>query len=363
MTSVAILGANGFVGTRAVEMLHLGGIVDVRPIVRTPASLAPLSRFDLDARVGDARDQQALARAFAGCDVVVHAVAGSPELILSVLEPVYQAAQQAGVRRLIYLSSAAVHGQAPQPGIDERAPLERRQALPYNNAKVRAEQVLSQLRQRGSVELVVLRPGIVFGPRSAWVGRFADGLLAGEAYLVNGGHGVCNSIYVDNLIDGIHRAATASDVDGEAFLLGDREHVTWRDLYGPIARAMGFDLDQVPSVDPAERPSWQSRIYELKRTRRARALGALLPTGLRRKIAAEVGSRKQTGRQLATGPATAQPTLEMSLLQTCRYKLPSRKAERLLGYDPPVSFDEACRRTVGWMAFAGYPIVDHHSVV
>jgi dTDP-D-glucose 4,6-dehydratase len=46
----------------------------------------------------------------------------------------------------------------------------------------------------------------------------------------------------------------------------------------------------------------------------------------------------------------------MSLLQTCRYKLPYEKAERLLGYQPSVSFEDGIRRTIGWMEFAGYPV-------
>jgi nucleoside-diphosphate-sugar epimerase len=50
--------------------------------------------------------------------------------------------------------------------------------------------------------------------------------------------------------------------------------------------------------------------------------------------------------------------LEMSLLQTGAYRFPIDKARRLLGYDPPVPFDEACRRTLGWLRFAGYPVRD-----
>jgi hypothetical protein len=48
----------------------------------------------------------------------------------------------------------------------------------------------------------------------------------------------------------------------------------------------------------------------------------------------------------------------MALLHSCRYKLPSDKAEAVLGYRPPVSFPEACRRCVGWLAFADYPVAD-----
>ncbi|OWK21914.1 hypothetical protein AJ88_12900 [Mesorhizobium amorphae CCBAU 01583] len=119
--TVAVLGANGFIGCRTVELLQLSGWANVRPIVRRPDTLASLSRFAIDAMVADARDLQALTAAFAGCQYVVHAVAGDARTIVDAIEPVYRAAAAAGVLRLIYLSSASVHGQSPPPGTDERA--------------------------------------------------------------------------------------------------------------------------------------------------------------------------------------------------------------------------------------------------
>jgi nucleoside-diphosphate-sugar epimerase len=53
---------------------------------------------------------------------------------LGTLAPAYRAAQGAGVQRFIYLSTAAVHGQAPGPGTDETSPIRGGQLLPYNDA-------------------------------------------------------------------------------------------------------------------------------------------------------------------------------------------------------------------------------------
>ena len=66
MIRIAIVGANGFVGNRAVEMLHLSGEAQVRPIVRRASAAALPRRFDLDVRVADARDRSALAAALQG---------------------------------------------------------------------------------------------------------------------------------------------------------------------------------------------------------------------------------------------------------------------------------------------------------
>jgi 2-alkyl-3-oxoalkanoate reductase len=358
MNRIAVLGANGFIGTRLCEKMHLEGIAEVRPVVRTASSLAPLSRFRLDGHVANALDERALVPAFGGCDAVIHAVAGSPEVILGALAPVYKAAEQAGVRRLVYLSSASVHGQNPAPGTTEETPLTERQPLPYNAAKVRAERVLRRLRERGRVELVILRPGIVFGPRSSWVAGFAEALLRGDAYVVDGGRGICNSLYVDNLVQGIQLSLVASGVDGQALFLGDQEEITWADLYQPIAQFLGIEFGGIPSVAPVTPAEWKRRQRGTIRSRAFQALAASVPPNLRKRLSAAIApirkrrqSRSPWEPKSIPGP---EATLEMSLLYSCRYPLPTEKAKRLLGYTPAVTFQEACRRTLEWLEFAGY---------
>ena len=364
MTKIAVLGANGFIGNRIVEIFALSDEVDVRPIVRDFASLARASRFDLDSRVADAFDQESLQMAFQGCDVVVHSVAGDIKTILGTLVPVYQAAQKAGIRRLVYLSSSSVHGQAPPPGTDENSSLNDRQVLPYNNAKVQAERTLFELRNHGDVELVILRPGIVLGPRSSWVINFADALLTRQASLLNRGRGICNSIYVDNLVHAIYLAAVQSEIDGEVFLLGDQECVTWADVYQPIANAMGYDFNSLPEGIISEREldqklSWFEQFESIRASRPVQGLLSIFP----HKFRVALYRAYETILEPQEESSTIQPeqrlpvlSLEMSSLYSCQYKLPHIKASKVLGYQPPISFNEAMERTVSWLAFAGYPV-------
>jgi nucleoside-diphosphate-sugar epimerase len=362
---VAIVGANGFIGGRTAEMLHLTGLAEVYPVVRSPVSFARLSRFDLPCRLADAFDKNTLAAAFKGCETVVHAVAGDRRTIVESVTPTYRAAERAGARRLIYLSSAAVHGQAPDPGTDEASPLNDRQPIRYNNAKVQAEHRLLKLRERGSVELVILRPGIVTGPRSSWTAGFASDLLNGEAYLVNSGKGICNSIYIDNLVHAIHLASTSPMADGHAFLVGDDETVSWADLYAPIAAAFGFDIGEVPCVE--YRPpctSWHERVAQLLGVRPVKAALSCFPMRWRRAATAALSilsepdprSPRAIDERLHDRGQTPIPTLEIALLHRCLYRLPHTKAGLILHYHPIVSFSEGCRRSIAWLAFAGYPV-------
>jgi 2-alkyl-3-oxoalkanoate reductase len=355
---VALMGASGFVGSRMVEIFHLGGLGEVRPIVRGFGALARLARFDLDYKIADAADERALMAAFAGCDFVVHAVHGHPAIVEDSIKPAYRAACAAGVKRLVYLSTASVHGQAPAPGTDERSILSNRQPVDYNNRKVRAERLLLKERARGPVEVVILRPGIVFGPRDRWVSGIAQELLRGTAYLVNGGVGICNSIYVDNLVQAIHLALTTSHADREAFLIGDAETVTWAGLYELIARALGKPVTEIHQVaKPEFRQSLKDRMEHFRSLKITQAVLPLFPAKVKRAVKAALIAwpepAKQSSWALPRRPAPV-VTPEMAELHQCQYRLPFDKAKRLLGYDPRVTFEEGCRRSVEWLKFAGH---------
>lgn len=367
MLTVGVLGANGFVGSRIVEMFHLNQEAEVKPIAHTYSGLARVARFALDWRVADAVDTPALIRAFRGCDVVVDSVVGMPETIVKTPEAVYRAAEEAGVKRIVYLSTASVHGQDPEPGTDETSPLSSRQSIEYNNAKVIAERTYFALRKRGRVELVVLRPGIVIGPRDNWVGRIAKALADGTAYLVDGGNGICNTIYVDNLVHAVRLALSAS-VDGEAFLVGDRESVTWRELYLKIAEAIGCSSGIRTIGAPATFAREVDVIGAVKSWPGMRGVLALIPGRVKAEGRARLESLREIRRAMAgsrprrgdspwkrrPGPEFS-PSEETTLLHRCRCKLPYAKARAALGYEPPVPFDEGLRRTIGWLGFIGYP--------
>jgi hypothetical protein len=83
-----------------------------------------------------------------------------------------------------------------------------------------------------------------------------------------------------------------------------------------------------------------------------------LPVRLRRGLGAFYAELSGIAENVGApdAPALPTPSLEMTLLHGCRYRLPWRKAHEELGYSPVVTLDEALRRSVGWLAFAGYPV-------
>jgi nucleoside-diphosphate-sugar epimerase len=358
--TAGILGASGFVGSRLVERLVLRDLATVRPITRSFKGHARLARFELDARIADATDQRALEPHLAGCDTVYHCVVGNHETIIKSIEATYRAAAATGVRRIVYLSSAVVHGHDPAPGTNDDSPLIVNQPFEYNVSKVLAERRLNALRRDGLVETVTLRPCIVFGPRSLfWTAQIATELLAGTAYLIDSGTGVCNTVYVDNLVDAMWLAGTRAKAANQSFLITDGERVSWHGLYASVASALGLDLRDVVTNVGADVPAKLARKHrQMGRLERIRAMKVaqvakvLVSQRIKdaaRMLVAEVPPL--TGQAPAYRPKEPTVDREIASLQSCRYVLPIEKARRMLGYEPQ-GFAEAAARTSAWLRFA-----------
>lgn len=316
MRRVAIVGAGGFIGGRAVEMLDEHDQFEVVPVARRP-----LPRFATGV-VADALDRSQLEAAFQGCEAVVSSISGPPSAITGVCQPIVDAAAASGVRRIVHLSSQAVHGQALAEGTREDTPFPGEQAFPYNEAKAEAETLMTALTADAGIDLVILRPGIVYGPQSRWTAGIADELLSGEAFLIRDAEGACNAIYVDNLVDAIALSLSSDAPIGETMFVNDAETLRWAELIEPIANALGLHAIRRPSLDETLKPA---------------------PSGM-------LAAFRRLGRR------TLPYSREMALLQSNAVHTSNAKAERLLGYRPPVTHAEGMRRSIAWLAAQGYPV-------
>lgn len=356
---IALLGAGGFVGSRMVEVFHLMQIAEIVPVVRRVASMARLSRFQLDVAIADGRDSDALVKAIHGCNVVVDCTVGMPMDIEAGAKALIPAAKAAGIRRVVYLSSASVHGQNPMPGSDETTPLSDRQEMAYNNAKVHAERRLFADAERYGIELFVLRPSIVFGPRDRWITTLVEDLEKGTAWLIENGQGICNTIYVDNLIEAVRCCLTApSKAAGQPYLVGDAEEVSWYDLYQATARALGMGMETVHllPIPPAPVRELSDMFDEFRARPSTQRLIAAVPQkikGLSKGALAGLNSPSLPNRwQLPSTPPSLSPSREMVLLQQCRHRFSQNRAAESISYKPVVSFEEGLRRTMAWIEWS-----------
>lgn len=187
---VFLTGGSGFVGRGVLGRLVADGR-DVFALSRSQAAAAGLEGLGATPVPGDVLDEESLVSAMAGCEVVYH-IAGVNAFCLPDPAPLYRvnvegsltvarAGARAGVRRIVYTSSAATIGEAPGTVGREDSPHRGTFASDYERSKYRAERAILAAGERLGVEIVSVNPSSVQGPgRTGGTGRLLIDYLNGR---------------------------------------------------------------------------------------------------------------------------------------------------------------------------------------
>jgi nucleoside-diphosphate-sugar epimerase len=250
-----VTGATGFLGTRLVRRLLDGG-AEVRALVRPGKAgsfrdaLGPVGAGRLELLEGVLARVESYAGAVAGCDVVYHvaaALGGGPAVLFQnnviATRALIGAASDGRVGRFVLVSSLGVYGTGhlrKWDVLDEGCPLDPQphRRDPYTYSKVTQEQVAWEAHRAGRLPLVVVRPGVIYGPtRDCLTGRV--GLQLGGLLVRMGGRQRLPYTYVDNCARAVELAGTVPGVEGEAFNVVDDDAPTARDLARQYRSAVG----------------------------------------------------------------------------------------------------------------------------
>jgi UDP-glucose 4-epimerase len=268
-----ITGGAGFIGSHLAQALCAKG---ARVVILDDLSTGSLDNLawktagdSIEVIQGDVSDASLLTKAVAGCDWVFHqaAVASVPATIdqpvssntinLDATLNLLVAARDAGVKRVLFASSAAVYGDGPEPVKHEGLPV--LPLSPYGLQKYASERYAQLFHRLYGLPTVSLRYFNVFGPRQSFtsaysgvIARFCTAMLRGETPTIFGdGQQSRDFIAIDNVVHANLLAAEAPEAQaaGRVFNCATGEAITLLDLVNEINRQTGQSL--VPIHQPS----------------------------------------------------------------------------------------------------------------
>lgn len=320
-TRVLVTGATGFIGGHVAERLA-DEDARVVGVGRRVEESRWLEDEGVDLRRADLLDRERMRDLVTGRDLIVHAAGwlyGDPEMARPVnvdaTADLVRMAAEEGVGRVVHVSTLGAYARPddPERPIDEAHPLAPDAGGAYQRTKAEGELRAREVAGGRGLELTVLRPGMVFGPRSGtWTVGMCRAVCEGRPVLIGDGQGHFHPLYIGDLVSAVLACAVAPEAAGEAYNLCE-EPVTFRSYLSEYGELCGRE--------PESTPTWLGRLMVYAN----RLPGVELPVD-------------ETWLALATN----------------RLRFSTRKARERLGWEPEVGYAGGIARTKEWLRAEGH---------
>lgn len=339
---IAVFGAGGFVGGWICEELSQRNDIDHFACMRQWASAVRLARRGIHIRQIDLEDADALPDLLTGVDVVINAAMPPPAREPALVLALYSACVNAGVRRFIQFSSAAIYGNRTGNVDETMAPTPTND---YGRGKADMESRLIAASGGSGPQVFILRPSIIYGPFSnAWTVRYAERIVYGRwRGLGPLGEGTCNLVHGQDVARAAIAAATTDVSPGAQILnLNAPEIVTWNQYIQRLGDALGVPDRATPSAVRFRTMTVAAEIMRMG------AKLAMVRTAYRRSVGPARAAMKNAQATTKLYPSS----VELRLLgRKVRYS--AEQAARTLGITPSISLEEGLRQSVAWCRLHG----------
>ncbi|WP_035245050.1 NAD-dependent epimerase/dehydratase family protein [Desulfogranum mediterraneum] len=324
METVLVTGGNGFLGSHLVTALMEQGDT-VRILARRHGDQA--ARQGAETIWGDIRDPEAVGRAVAGVDRVIHTVSnfrhgGSDKgeahsINVEGTRLVLEACELHGVKQLVHCSTIGVHGSVREIPATETTPYNPGDL--YQQTKLEAEQEVWRFAEQAGFRTTVIRPISLIGPGDKRMLKLFRMIKQGKFVKIGPCQAFFQPAYIDDVVAGFLLCLGNEQAYGQVFIVGSDEYVPLEELFVIIAEELGV---KPPSVRIPLQP-------------------VLLLAGLCEALCVPLGIEPPLHRR------------RVSFFQNNR-AFDIAKVKNRLGYQPQVGLREALRRTIAWYEQEGW---------
>ena len=320
MDRVFVTGASGFTGQHLCRALIEKGY-SVRALVRKSSRVENLKALGIELVEGDLAAPLSLKGITTGMDKVFHIAAlyrqegVSKDLFFKVnvkgTQALLDESIKAGVDRFIHCSTVGVQGEIKDPPAKESAPYAPGDH--YQVSKVEGEKLALDYHRNGKLDVVVVRPVGIYGPGDTRFLKLFKFIHNGKFRMIGPGEALYHLTFVEDLVDGVIRAAETTAASGQVYTLGGKEYL-------PLNRLVPLIAEILNKPAPKKRlPLWPAYMAAVACEAICRPLG-IEPPIYRRRL-----DFFTKDRAFDIG-----------------------KAQSELGYAPKISLREGLLRTASW---------------
>lgn len=356
-----ITGGTGFIGGRLIEQLLVNHQSSVTTILRNFTNAARIARFDtveMQRVLFDEYDK--IDSLVEKHDYVIHLAydSSSQKNNLLAIDSLAKSCIKYN-KRLIHISTISVYEPLIDLEINEDS-ISEKVGIRYADRKLEIEQKVFKYINEG-LQAVILQPTIVYGPFSnPWTDRPANQLINGTVILPDGGQGLCNPVYVDDVCKSIMLSCEKNEACGKRFLISGPEIITWDIFFKAFEKYLKVDsinymnLNEIKNIsrnpikffkiilgNPMKAVDWEPMKSFLM------SLQYKLPSTFKAKL--KLIFQKYKG--IAPNPIYI-PNKEILDLYISQSRVSIEKAKKILNYNPDYDFNKGMQLTGQYLEWA-----------
>lgn len=353
--TILVTGATGFIGGRIIERFSQETKARIKALVHNPSRAFRIARFDIDIILGDILNQKLLYKVTKDVDYVIHCAIGNTsnallnyKITVKGTENLLKASLKNKIKRFVYFSTMSVYGYPLSERCNELTPYKKVAGDYYNNAKIEAEELVSQYMRKG-LPVVILQPTIVYGPYGAtWTIDIVNQLKREELFLIDNGEGLANLVYVDNVVDAVYLALTKEKALGEKFIISDGRGIPWRGFFNYYRRFVTNEPLSSLNFTNTNKIRILSLVINF-----ARALKRIIfpfqifksPSHPFRRFMDKLFNQNRAVKDLLVNQ-----NMQCFFKDRCIFE--TKKAKEILGYYPRISLSKGMKLTKQWLRYA-----------